>query len=175
MQQYSTLFTCLYDQTEEVGSLGRGTHYSVFRSIQWFDIGGDRLAEGRIHDFAVLWDEDHDTRVIKVIEHLHLAGLLWPVVFVGERKGMLFILFDQMAGPLVDRKSDTRALIVKTVENFLIDGDHWGCDTGYFVRAQVPEEGFLTEPVGIIHDKKPRVIAYLHGIDALWSLGEKDW
>jgi hypothetical protein len=175
MQHYSHLFSCLYDEPEEVGNLGRGAHCSVFRSIQWFDIGGDRLPEGRIHDFAIIWDEDHDTRVIKVVERLHLAGLLWPVVFVGERKGMLFLLFDQMAGPLIDRHSDTQALIVRTVEGLRIDGDCWGCETGWFMRARVPEEGSLTSPVGIIHDIDAKVVAYLHGIDALWSLGDKDW
>ncbi len=51
---YSQLFSCLYDQAEAVGQLGRGTHHSVFRSIQWRDIDGDFRDSGRFHDFAVI-------------------------------------------------------------------------------------------------------------------------
>ncbi len=30
---YSQFLACLYDQAEPVGDLGRGAHYSVFRSV----------------------------------------------------------------------------------------------------------------------------------------------
>ncbi|MBM3548872.1 MAG: hypothetical protein FJX54_18165 [Alphaproteobacteria bacterium] len=88
---YSHSFSCLYDEPAPIGVLGRGAHHSVFRSMQSRDINGSRLENRRIHDFAIIWDEDHDTRVISVVERLHLTGLLWPIVFIGERKGVLTI------------------------------------------------------------------------------------
>ncbi len=32
---YSNLLSCLYDESEPVGRLGSGAHYSVFRSVEW--------------------------------------------------------------------------------------------------------------------------------------------
>ena len=44
VRQYSKLFSCLYDEAEPVGSLGRGTHYSIFRSVEWLDVTRRPLA-----------------------------------------------------------------------------------------------------------------------------------
>ena len=168
---YSHLFSCLYDEPEPVGRLGRGAHHSVFRSVQWRDIGGDPLETGRIHDFAIIWDEDHDVRAIRVAERLHLAGYLWPVVFIGERKGVLTILFAGMAGPLQDRDDDHLAKIREIAED--AGDDRWDCHMGWFYRIEVCEEGTSHTGGGIINDIGWRVVNYLNGIDALWQLGEK--
>lgn len=168
---YSHLFSCLFDQAAPIGQLGRGAHHSVFRSVQWHDIGGSPLTHGRIHDFTVIWDEDHDTRIIRVVERLHLAGLLWPVVFVGERKGVVTILFAQMAGPLQDSKGNHLDQIRSIAED--AGDDSWTCRTGWFQRVEVLEEGTAYNGADIINDEDWRVFAYLQGIDALWELGEK--
>ncbi|KAA0571671.1 hypothetical protein FZ983_33180 [Azospirillum sp. B21] len=168
---YSHIFSCLYDEPAPIGRLGRGVHHSVFRSVQWRDIGGAPLEKGRIHDFAIIWDEDHDTRVIRIAERLHLAGLLWPIVFIGERKGVLTILFAAMAGPLRDRDNDHLAQIQAISED--AGDDSWTCHTGWFRRAEVLEEGTPYTGGGIIDDEDWRVVNYLNGIDALWELGEK--
>lgn len=168
---YSHIFSCLHDEAAPIGRLGRGTHHSVFRSVQWHDIGGEPLDKGRIHDFAIIWDEDHDTRVIRVAERLHMAGLLWPVVFIGERKGMVTILFASMAGPLRDRNNDYLSQILEIAE----DGgdDSWTSHAGWFQRIEVLPEGTPYTGEGIIADYDWRVVNYLNGIDALWQLGEK--
>jgi hypothetical protein len=168
---YSHLFSCLYDEPAPLARLGRGAHHSVFRSVQWRDIGGEPLTAARIHDFAIFWDEDHDVRVIDAVERLHLAGYLWPVVFVGERKGVLTILFAGMAGPLQDRDNDHLAKIRAIAED--AGDDRWDCRTGWFSRIEVLEEGTPYEGAGIIDDHDWRVVNYLNGIDALWQLGEK--
>ncbi len=168
---YSHIFSCLYDEPAPIGRLGRGAHHSVFRSIQWRDISGNPLDKGRIHDFAVIWDEDHDTRVIRAIERLHLAGCLWPVVFIGERKGVLTILFANMAGPLPDRDDDHLRKIRDIAED--AGDDSWTCQMGWFTRVEVLEEGTPYTGSGIINDDDWRVVNYLNGIDALWELGEK--
>lgn len=69
--------------------MGRGTHCSVFRVPEWFDVIGRPVDKALQHDFAVLWDEDHDKRIIPVIERLYVNGLLFPVQFIGERKGVI--------------------------------------------------------------------------------------
>ncbi|QCO03095.1 hypothetical protein [Azospirillum argentinense] len=168
---YSHIFSCLYDEPAPIGRLGRSAHHSVFRSVQWRDIGGAPLKKGRIHDFAIIWDEDHDTRVIRVAERLHLGGFLWPVVFIGERKGVLTILFAAMAGPLQDRDNDHLAQIQAIAED--AGDDSWTCHTGWFRRVEALDEGTPYTGEGIINDEDWRVVNYLNGIDALWELGEK--
>lgn len=168
---YSHLFSCLHDELAPVGQLGRGAHHSVFRSVQWRNISGDLLDQGRVHDFAVIWDEDHDTRIIRVIERLHLAGMLWPIIFIGERKGGVTILFAQMAGRLEDSKEN----LINHICEIAKDGgdDSWTVQVGWFHRVTVPGEGPHYTGWGIINDEDWRVVAYLQGIDALWELGEK--
>lgn len=167
---YSNFLACLYDQREPVGMLGRGAHYSVFRSVEWRELGGDFRDSGRFHDFAVVWDEDHDTRVVDFIERLHMHGLLWPVVFIGERKGMLTLLLWRDVDPTRERL-DWFEVVKELAEN-LIEGDAWIADFGRFHRDPANREG-LTDPAGLIASGNDLVIAYLQAIDVLWRLGEK--
>ena len=89
---YSQFFETLHDETHPVGSLGRGTHYSVFRAVTWHDTFLNPLPKAEFLNFAVIWDEDHDTRVVKVVHTLCFEGLLAPVRLIGERKGRLTVL-----------------------------------------------------------------------------------
>jgi len=174
MRHYSHLFSCLYDQAEPIGRLGRGTHHSVFRSTQWKAIDGDHLRAPRIHDFAVIWDEDHDERVIRVAEHLHMSGLLWPVVFIGERKGVVTLLLDSMGGPGVFPDEKKWIEKIREVAGKAIAGDDWDVDIGMYERLVVIEEGSQTQPKRIIPDDAARVVPYLQAIDALWLLGDRE-
>lgn len=167
---YSQLFSCLHDQAEPVGNLGRGAHYSIFRSVQWRDLDGDFRDSGRLHDFAVVWDEDHDTRVIDFVEQLHLHGLLWPIVFIGERKGVLTVLLWQDVDPMRER-SDWYDVVKELAEN-AVECDVWSADFGRFYRDPANRQG-LTNAEGIINDSDDLVISYLQTIDVLWQLGEK--
>ena len=90
--QYSDYFHTLHDETQPVGNLGRGTHYSVLRYASWHDVELKRLDQPVTHDFSVIWDEDHDTRIISAIEKIFEAGLLAPIQFIGERKAFLSIV-----------------------------------------------------------------------------------
>lgn len=167
---YSQFIACLYDQAEPVGDLGRGTHYSIFRSIEWRELDGDFRDSGRFHDFAVIWDEDHDTRIIRLVEHLHTHGLLWPVVFIGERKGMVTVLLWQDVDPAIER-SDWYDVVKDLAQNG-IESDVWNADFGAFHRDPGQHQR-LTDPGGIINDESELVAAYLQAIDLLWQLGEK--
>jgi hypothetical protein len=87
MQMYSDFFKTLHDETGPTGHLGRGTHYSVLRAVVFHDPMRKPLPEGQFADFAVIWDEDHDTRVMEPIEEIYRRGLLSSFLMFGERKG----------------------------------------------------------------------------------------
>src|SRR5690606_15837476 len=89
MKKYSPYFTTLYDQQAPVGKLGRGTHYSILRATCWDLLEDYSRTRAKHFDFAILWDEDHDTRIIQCIEELYLEGLLPRFIAFGERKGIL--------------------------------------------------------------------------------------
>jgi hypothetical protein len=170
---YSTLFHCLYDEQEPVGRLGRGTHYSVFRAVEWLDVCRKRLNRPHIHDFAVIWDEDHDERVIEAIERIYIAGLLSPVQFVGERKGMLTVIIAAKGywGMAEDAQDYAEQLQVAT--GGATYQDWWPVQLGMFDRD--PGSPHQFEPSGIISDTAQRVEVYLRNIDSLWSLGTRLW
>ena len=168
---YSTLFSCLHDEPREYGSLGRGTHYSVFRSVEWLNVCRRPLQQPEIHDFAVVWDEDHDTRVIEAVERIYMAGLLSPVQFIGERKGSLTLIV--AAKFYWDTDIDDYRRQVETVTKPM--DDHWPVEIGMFDRSPVHmQQGWVqTETQGLINDETHRVNLYLANIDSLWRLGTK--
>ena len=87
MYKYSNFFQTVYDQNLPVGSLGRGTHYSILRALIWHDSYGNLIKKAKEHTFAIIWDEDHDVRVIKVIEEIYKNCHLQHFCIFGERKG----------------------------------------------------------------------------------------
>jgi hypothetical protein len=167
---YSSLFSTLYDEQNPVGHLGRGTHYSVFRCIEWLDVTRSPLQEAQLHDFAVIWDEDHDSRVISAIEQLYMAGLFSPVQFIGERKGMLTLIVAAKFyyHGTADIISSYKKLVNNISEN--LEADCWPSDIGSFDRAPGDHQCFTK---GIISAEEHRVITYLKNIDSLWNLGTK--
>ena len=173
IRAYSHLFSCMHDQPAPVGALGRGAHHSIFRSVQWRDVSGEPFGRGRIHDFGVIWDEDHDERVIRAAERLHLADLLWPVVFVGERKGTVTLLLDYMGAGGFLYPDASWLEKIRTVASAQ-DDDDWNVEIGMYHRMTVVGEDNQTDPKRIIAADHDRVIRYLQGIDALWQLGDHE-
>lgn len=163
MQRYSDFFQTLHDETSPTGDFGRGTHYSVFRTMVWRDELGTPLEEARYHDFSVVWDEDHDPRIFEAIELLHRKALLSAAVFVGERKGMFTLLISdatkrRMTDEAFIRYSEEVAAVTDSVA-----GDHW--------PAKV---GVVSSPSGIISAEDKHVVLYLATISMLWQLGVKE-
>ena len=173
---YSNLFACLYNEPKPIGSLGRGTHYSIFRSVEWLDVTRKALINPEIHDFAIIWDEDHDVRVIEATERIYMAGLLSPIQFIGERKGMLTVIVAAKfywCGSDDDLKAYTRK--IEVISQGLIKGigDSWPSEIGCFDRSPGnPHQNFAK---GIIADEEYRVATYLANIDSLWQLGTKPY
>lgn len=149
MKRYSHMFSTLHDEDKPVAPLGRGTHYSVLRAVIW---DPDPKAPPYYHDFAVLWDEDHDDRVIWTVEQLYIRRMLSPILMIGERKGSITAL--------------TERPMPASFEKQLED-----------ITQENPSDPFcgsigtLDEPNGIINDARERVVPYLKGIHALWQLG----
>lgn len=169
---YSTLLSCLYDEPEPIGNLGRGAHYSIFRAVEWLDVTRTPIAQPQVHDFAVIWDEDHDKRIIEIIERIYMAGLLSPIQFIGERKGMLTVIVAAkfyFYGSEADTESYKQQLqeVCKNPSH----GDEWPIELGMFDRS--PGSPHQTELHGLIMASEHRVTTYIRNIDSLWSLGTK--
>lgn len=173
---YSTLFSCLYDESDPIGNLGRGCHYSVFRSVEWLDVTRKPLEKPQIHDFAVIWDEDHDTRIIEVIESIYMAGLLSPVQFIGERKGELTVIV--AAKFYFDGDSSEIEAYTQKLNEISMNpkhGDCWPTKVGMFDRTSSGPFPHQTELHGIIAATEHRALVYLQNIDSLWALGTKNF
>lgn len=169
MRNYSQFFSCLYDEQTPIGDIGRGCHYSVFRVAEWLDVERRSMSIAQRHDFAVIWDEDHDTRVIEAAERLYMAGLLAPVQFIGERKGVMSVLVaarfwgSSSAGNFLAY----RDAVQEQVSDVL--GDYWNVEIGTYDWNQGSLQN--RNPVGIIADGEAKVMTYLDNIHNLWTLG----
>ncbi|MGL5335958.1 MAG: hypothetical protein ACRC9R_07410, partial [Enterovibrio sp.] len=127
------------------------------------------MREVKIHDFALIWDEDHDTRIIEVIEKLCVQNALSPVLFIGERKGSLTILVDKSL--YADKESlQLFTIIAESICDSL--PDPWACEIGYFDTESIS----VTNQAGmLIHDADKKVYTYLENINNLWGLGIKSY
>ncbi|MGH7594237.1 MAG: hypothetical protein ACRELE_10365 [Gemmatimonadales bacterium] len=159
---YSSFFQTLHDETQPVGHLGRGTHYSVLRVPMWQDQWLNPVARGSLLDFAVIWDEDHDERVIEVIEELYFDGLLAPVRFIGERKGSLTVLLEDETVDAWKEAAfkDYRESVSDVAQR---REDPW----------PVRVERIFGPQHSIIHAAPENVATYLKNIHLLWQLGLK--
>lgn len=161
MHQYSPFFKTLHDETQPAGYLGQGVHYSVLRCVTWHGQSLEPLNNAAFHDFAIIWDEDHDTRIIPVIECLYFRGLLAPALFVGESKGLFTLLtVDSLADNLPRDSHEAYAAAVAAAAQPPGD-DQWPAN----VRSFSHPEGC------IIEDAEERVALYLNSLRQLWQLG----
>ena len=173
---YSPFFHVLHDERAPVGNLGRGTHYSIVRTLlpvleradptspeeQIFATARRRRLEQ--FDLAIIWDEDHDERIWDVIERIHAAGLLAPIRFIGERKGSVTIVTD----PTTDYGEGGFERYVQLLEKHMTTsgGDEWSLDVLQGIGGGTGQ---------LANAAKERVDAYLRGIQAVWSLGPSAW
>ena len=159
---YSPFIQTLHDETQPVGHLGRGTHYSVLQVPIWQDQWLNPLPVGSLLDFAVIWDEDHDERVIQAIEDLYFCGLLAPVRYIGERKGSLSVLIDEKTVQAWDHSKlkSYREAVSDVGQNL---EDPWPTTVATVSSSKH----------SIIHASNEDVTLYLRNIHMLWFLGAK--
>ena len=160
---YSPFFQSLHDETQPVGHFGRGTHYSVLRVPIWHDERLQPLAQGELLDFAIIWDEDHDERVIEPIEQMYFAGLLAPVRFISERKGTLSVLIDSQSASWEENTRRHYHAAVKRIGQSL--DDPW--------PVIVDPVGALRGESSIVHGAAEDIATYLKNIQLLWKLGRR--
>ncbi len=161
MQKYSDFFKTLHDEQNPTGYLGRGTHYSVLRAVVWHDKFGQPLQNAHYLDYAIIWDEDHDIRVVEVLENMYFKGLLSSVTFVGERKGCFSAILDDA---VIRKFSDSQLHSYQDLLQDMtrsIDDDYWS--------ASVTS----VEDSGIINAEMQKVSQYLSTLKMLWDLGVK--
>lgn len=162
MNKYSEFFKTLHDDVAPTGYLGRGSHYSVLRSVVWHNCLQHPLPNAAYLDFAVIWDEDHDTRVIEAVQLLYFSGLLTPAIFVGERKGnFTVVVSDKTLEEFDKRKLSEYQQAVEEITQSL--DDPWAAEvtsinSGHHI---------------IINDRSDKVSQYLQTINMLWQLGIK--
>lgn len=130
MQSYCDFFQTLHDETRPTGYLGHGTHYSVLRAMVFHDPLGMPLSEAQYADFAVIWDEDHDLRVMEPIVEIYRRGLLPRFVIFGETRGSFTAILSSQSlprlvppfNPVYLRKVDTLPLSLRAA-NCLNNGN----------------------------------------------------
>lgn len=166
---YSTLFTTIYDEVSPVGNLGRGTHYSILRATESCNSLLEQLNDFKIHDFSIIWDEDHDTRIIDIVEKLYISKLLSPVLFIGERKGGVTVIVEKefyySSGSYAYFRSKLKDIANES-------NDPWHVEAGYYDR-ETYAVCILSQV--IINAPEKQVSTYLNNIDNLWNLGLKDF
>lgn len=164
---YSSLFSTVYDEQQSIGHLGRGTHYSIFRAAQFLNNLYQPQTPIKIQDFCVVWDEDHDTRVIEVIEKLYIKNLLAPVLFIGERKGGVTVILDNQ---FYQNQNLLRAFYQELNSITQSLDDPWCSEIGY-LDLNSKEANSAT----LINEVSDKVSIYLNNINNLWQLGHKDF
>lgn len=151
-------FETLHADPGPADNPGRGTHCSIFRGISWFNGYLEQIREPLYHDLCVLFDEDHDTRIMPVIEGMYVDGLLAPVLFIGERKGSLAILVSDRC----DERILTR-ILHGTQDVVGVHFDPW----------PVTVHRVSDDDTGIINASNESVQDYLRSIQSKWDLGLK--
>lgn len=168
---YSHLLHCLYDESASINN--RSPHYSVFRGIDCRDINLKPTALPRVHDLAVIWDDDHDERIIPVLEELLMNGLLPGIQFIGEHKGHLTIL---LAARTYWSIPDIDAYKKRIETLSQASGDFWHVVVGMYDHSEGNlRQGLQCEFEGIIGGSDEVTHAYLFTIDSIWKLGTKEW
>lgn len=164
---YSTFFSCLHDEARQVASCLPA--YSIFRAIDSRDVTRQPTDRPRVHDFCVIWDDDHDTRIIAVLEEMLMAGILPGVQFISEHKGTLSIILASPAywGPGHEEFKTKVSTLSRAA------GDFWtvevgSIDTSVGNMKNLHQCDFLEILGGTDADD-----AFFFLMDSAWQLGTK--
>jgi hypothetical protein len=128
--KYSRHLHCIYDEPAPTGKIGRGTHYSVVQALSWRSSKGEFLKQAAVQNVAIIWDEDHDLRIIFCVEALLMAGLLHVISMIGERKGGVTIVFNSMSAAYMNesQKGEYQEEVTQVI-NDVVAAEHedsWG-------------------------------------------------
>ncbi|MCQ3000710.1 hypothetical protein NLO98_13195 [Pseudomonas syringae] len=148
---YSKFFRTEYDEQYNVGKLG--AHYSVLS----FPLVKDS-EKFQLQRLAVIWDADHDTRVINILEAGFFAGLTRPVVFIAEHKGHVSIITN---GDINQSERDTQTRVWQRISDDVIEDDN-------FTVEVILEKDFIAAQV---RGLQKMFETYFNYIDDAWGIG----
>jgi hypothetical protein len=158
------------------GRRWRGTHYSVLRAIVFHNRLGKPLTKGYCVNFAVIWDEDHDTRVMEPIEEIYCRGLLSSFAMFGESKGFFTAILEEHLGRYLQAPKGRTILGTKERIEFLpteINAICQSLDDPW--PSKVVGLGSANNPIiaknPLISDDDENVSLYLKNLEMLWRLG----
>ncbi|TRO38593.1 hypothetical protein EQ832_12125 [Pseudomonas sp. ALS1131] len=153
---YSHFFRTEYDEQQNIGVLE--AHCSIL-SVPSLNKKDAVLDVQRV---AVIWDEDHDERVIPILEAACFKGLLRNVLFIAEHKGAVSIIMDESAKSFLRnaRQKKWQEICDEVVEN-----DEFSAD------VMSKEEYVQT----LVDSLQPMYENYLNHICDVWSLGPHDF
>lgn len=171
-QKYSPHLHCIYDEPAPTGRIGRGTHYSVVQALSWHSDKGELRKQADVQNVAIIWDEDHDERIIPCVEALLKAGLLHAISMIGERKGGVTIVFNtKSSARLSDHQKRAYRQEVTQVINDEVSseiGDFWDINFGEMTDdPSLAKDGFHQH---LILDDVHKVETYVQNIDNLWNI-----
>lgn len=174
--KYSPHLHCIYDEPAPTGHIGRGTHYSVVQALSWRSEKGDLRQQASVQNVAIIWDEDHDERIIPCVEALLMAGLLHAVSMIGERKGGVTIVFNTMSAARLseDQKRVYRQEVAQVI-NDVVDakhGDSWSITFGEMTDTpslHATGRGIFHQ--ALIQDGDlQKIETYVRNINYLWDI-----
>ena len=173
--KYSPHLHCIYDEPAPTGHIGRGTHYSVVQALSWRSEKGELRQQASVQNVAIIWDEDHDERIIPCVEALLMTGLLHAVSMIGERKGGVTIVFNSMsAARLSDKQKRAYREEVTRVINDVVDakhGDSWAITFGEMTDVpSLAKDGYEIFHQYLIQDDVHKVDTYVRNINYLWDI-----
>jgi hypothetical protein len=167
---YSQNLHCLYDNPEPASPQYPG--YSIFRAISSQSVEQQPTELPHVHDFAVIWDDDHDTRIIKLLEEMLFAGLLPGVQFIGEHKGELNVILAARTFFCIQEDTYRDRLTALSA----VTGDSWFVRVGMIDMSQASRTTHhQCDYVNLLGMTFHLADAFFVTLDNMWQLGTKRW
>lgn len=172
--KYSPYLNCIYDEPAPTGHIGSGTHYSVFQALSWRSERGELRQQAAVQKVAIIWDEDHDERIIPCVEALLMAGLLHAVSMIGERKGGVTIVFNSMSAARLseNQKRAYRDEVTQVISDVVAKHeDSWAITFGEM--TDVPSLATTEYRIfhrSLIQDDVHKIETYIRNINYLWDI-----
>ena len=173
--KYSPHLHCIYDEPAPTGQIGRGTHYSVVQALSWRSSKGELRKQAAVQNVAIIWDEDHDLRIIPCVEALLIAGLLHAISMIGERKGSVTIVFNSMSAAYMndDQKGAYQEEVTQVINDVVAakHEDSWSITFGEMTETLcLKSTGYQIFHQSLIQDDVQKIETYIRNINYLWDI-----
>ena len=95
MQLDPRFFKSLHYKISPAGKSKQNKHFSVLRAGPSSNMPPNFEDISTYQAFVIIWEKEHNIKVIKIVEKLYSERLLSPILFIEERKGFLTIIIDK--------------------------------------------------------------------------------